>query len=155
MTKKFALASLALVYSFALIAATQSKSATENRRFIKLGVPSNLSQVPFSHGVLVGDTLYISGTLGLDSKIGKPPADVDQEAHAVMDGIVSVLKEANMTTDDLVSVTVYCTDLSQYQKFNTVYRSYFKKDLPARAFIGAGSLLFGARFEVQAIAIRR
>ena len=155
MNKKLAFVSLILICTFAGVAATQSKPQAESRRFIKLGVPSNLSQVPFSHGVLVGDTLYISGTLGLDNKLGKPPADVDQEAHAVMDGIVSVLKEANMKTDDLVSVTVYCTDLSEYQKFNTVYRSYFKKDLPARAFIGAGSLLFGARFEVQGIAVRR
>jgi 2-iminobutanoate/2-iminopropanoate deaminase len=72
-----------------------------------------------------------------------------------MDSFVAVLKEANMTPDDLVSVTVYCTDLSQYQKFNSVYRTYFKKDFPARAFIGAGSLLFGAKFEIQGIAIRR
>ena len=115
------------------------------------------------HALLIGvpglaktklvETLGI--TLGLDAKSGKPPADVDQEAHLVLDGIVTVLKEANMTPDDLVSVTVYCSDLSQYQKFNGVYRTYFKKDFPARAFIGAGSLLFGAKFEVQGIAVRR
>jgi 2-iminobutanoate/2-iminopropanoate deaminase len=142
--------------SLLLLATASSSGSADQRRFIKLPVPpGTLTTVPFSHGVLVGDTLYISGTLGLDSKTGKPPADVEQEAHAVLDGVNDVLKQANMTTDDLVSVTVYCTDLSQYQKFNGVYRSYFKKDFPARAFIGAGSLLFGAKFEVQAIAVRR
>ncbi len=145
---------LIAVTSIALWAHAQERTK-QDRRFIKLAVPGNLTTVPFSHGVLVGNTLYISGTLGLDPKSGKPPADVEAEAHAVLDGVNDVLKQANMTTDDLVSVTVYCTDLSQYQKFNGVYRSYFKKDFPARAFIGAGSLLFGSRFEVQAIAVRR
>lgn len=147
--------SLVVIAAALLIANRATDGATGQRRYIVLPRPGNLSQVPFSHGLLVGDTLYISGTLGLDNKSGKPPADVEQEAHQVLDGIQSVLKEANMTPDDLVSVTVYCTDLSQYDKFNSVYRTYFKKDFPARAFIGAGSLLFGARFEVQAIAIRR
>src|SRR5437016_11107849 len=144
-----------IVAAALLLANKASEGGASQRRFIVLPRPGNLTRVPFSHGVLVGDTLYISGTLGLDSKSGKPPADVEAEAHQVLDGIQSVLKEANMTSDDLVSVTVYCTDLSQYDKFNSVYRTYFKKDFPARAFIGAGSLLFGAKFEVQAIAIRR
>jgi 2-iminobutanoate/2-iminopropanoate deaminase len=145
-----------LIAALCCLSTTQSvKASPQTRRYIVLPRPGNLSRVPFSHGVLVGDTLYISGTLGLDNKSGKPPADVEAEAHQVLDGIQSVLKEANMSPDDLVSVTVYCTDLSQYDKFNSVYRTYFEKDFPARAFIGAGSLLFGAKFEVQAIAVRR
>src|SRR3954465_9996675 len=123
---KRSLSILAIFAASLLLLATASSSGSgSQRRFIRLPVPpGTLTTVPFSHGVLVGDTLYISGTLGLDTKDGKPPADVEQEAHMVMDGIVSVLKEANMTTDDLVSVTVYCTDLSQYSKFNGVYRTY-------------------------------
>jgi 2-iminobutanoate/2-iminopropanoate deaminase len=156
MKPRLALFTLIAITSIALWAHAQDRMKIDNRRFIKLPVPpGTLTTVPFSHGVLVGDTLYISGTLGLDTKTGKPPADVEAEAHAVLDGVNDVLKQANMTPDDLVSVTVYCTDLSQYQKFNGVYRTYFKKDFPARAFIGAGSLLFGSRFEVQAIAVRR
>jgi enamine deaminase RidA (YjgF/YER057c/UK114 family) len=58
--------------------------------------------------------------------------------------------------DDLVYVQIACTDLSLYDKFNAAYRSYFTtKDLPAREFIGAGSLLRGGHFELQAIAVRR
>src|SRR4029077_5164617 len=142
MQKRLIIIAVVLVSTLAIWVHAQ-ETAKQNRRFIKIGVPGHLSTVPLSTGVIVCDALYISGTLGLDNKTGKPPADVEQEARAVMDGIVSVLKEDNMTPDDLVSVTVYCSDLSQYQKFNGVYRTYFKKDFPARAFIGAGSLLFG------------
>ncbi len=61
-----------------------------------------------------------------------------------------------MTMDDLVYVQIACTDLSLYDKFNAAYRSYFTtKDLPAREFIGAASLLRGGHFEIQAIAVRR
>ena len=67
----------------------------------------------------------------------------------------SVLKAAGMTMDDLATVTVYSPDVSLYTKFNGVYRTYFQKEFPARAFVGSGALLFGARFEVQAIAVKQ
>ena len=60
-----------------------------------------------------------------------------------------------MTMDDLVSVQIFCSDVAHYDAFNAVYRTYFEGDFPARAFIGAGTLLFDARFEVQGIAVRR
>ena len=124
----------------------------QKRRVINL--PNRSVQAPFSDGILVGDTLYLAGRIGLDST-NKPPADVEQEAKMVLDGIQSVLKEAGMTMDDLVTVTVYCPDVSLFNKFNGVYRTYFKKDFPARAFIASGRLLFGGHFEVQAIAVKQ
>jgi enamine deaminase RidA (YjgF/YER057c/UK114 family) len=57
--------------------------------------------------------------------------------------------------DDLVSVQVFCSDVSHYAAFNSVYRTYFKGDFPARAFLGSGKLLFDARFEVMGIAVKR
>jgi 2-iminobutanoate/2-iminopropanoate deaminase len=62
-----------------------------------------------------------------------------------------------MTMDDLVYVQVFCSDVSQFPKFNAVYRTYFKREreFPARAFIGSGNLLFEGRFEVQGIAVKR
>ena len=57
--------------------------------------------------------------------------------------------------DDLVFVTVYCSDVKHYETFNKVYPKYFKSEFPARAFIGAGTLLFDARFEMQGIAVKR
>jgi 2-iminobutanoate/2-iminopropanoate deaminase len=59
-----------------------------------------------------------------------------------------------MTMNDLVSVQVFCPDLMLYDKFNTIYRSYFGKDFPARAFLGSGPLLRGAHFEIQGVAAK-
>lgn len=109
---------------------------------------------PFSDAVLAGNTLYLAGRLGLDPETQRPPGTVEQEARNVLDGIQSVLAEANMTMDDLVTVQVFCSDVSMYGDFNRVYREYFNDAPPARAFLGSGTLLFGARFEVTGIAVK-
>jgi len=72
----------------------------------------------------------------------------------VMNGIQSVLEKAGMEMDDLVYVQVFCPNVVLWDRFNAIYCSYFKDKLPARAFVGSGKLLFDARFEVQAIAVR-
>jgi reactive intermediate/imine deaminase len=128
-------------------------AAGPTRRYINL--PGRAVKPPFSDGVLVGDTLYLAGRLGLEPATGKPPAEAAQEARLILDGMKAVLAEADMTMEDLVSVQIFCPDVSLFETFNGVYRSYFPQDFPARAFIGSGPLLFGARFEVQGIAVRR
>jgi enamine deaminase RidA (YjgF/YER057c/UK114 family) len=60
-----------------------------------------------------------------------------------------------MTMDDLVYVQIFCNDLTLYDRFNAIYKTYFTKELPARAFIGANALLRGGHFELQAIAVKR
>ena len=65
------------------------------------------------------------------------------------------LTAAEMTTDDLVMVTIFAPDVANFAAFNAVYLEYFSGPLPARAFIGSGPLVFGARFELTAIAITR
>jgi enamine deaminase RidA (YjgF/YER057c/UK114 family) len=113
-----------------------------------------LANIPLSDAVLVGNTLYISGRGGVDFTTMKAPADPKEEAKLLLEDVKAVLAKADMTMNDLVSVTIYCSDLSLYSAFNTVYRSYFTKDFPARAFIGSGPLLFGLHFEMQGIAVK-
>ena len=108
--------------------------------------------LPFSEAVWVGNTLYVSGNIGLDAQTRQPPADPAAEAKLVMDAIKGTVEHAGLTMDDLVSVTVYCTDLELFNTFNTVYRGYFHGHFPARAFIGVAHILFNGHFEVQAIA---
>jgi reactive intermediate/imine deaminase len=123
------------------------------RKHIQLGGPT--AGLPFSDAVLVNGTLYLSGRIGLDPTTGRVPDDPEHEARFMLDGFATVLQHAGMGMHDLVYVTVYCTDLALYDLFNRVYRTYFGEELPARAFIGAGSLLRGGRFEMQAIALKR
>ncbi|MHB8524889.1 MAG: RidA family protein [Candidatus Acidiferrales bacterium] len=117
--------------------------------------PSGFGPVPFSNGVMVGDTFYMSGHLGLDPSTKEIPASVEQEVKLLLDGFRQTLSRARLTMEDLVFVQIFCPDVSLFEKFNAIYRTYFSKDFPARAFIGSGPLLFGARFEIQGIAVRR
>ena len=111
--------------------------------------------LPFSDAALVGDTLYISGKGGVLPGTRTVPEDPKEEARLLMEDFKTTLERVDMTMDHLVYVTVYCTDLSLYSDFNEVYRSYFSKDFPPRAFVGSGPLLFGLRFEMQGIAVRQ
>lgn len=152
--------SLFLVVLLALgIAMAASGQRRMQRRYIK--APDDVyfqkrgEPIPFSDGVLVGDTLYVAGHIGLDPKTDTAPADVELEARFLLDSIKGTLAQAGMTMDDLVIVQVHCPDLSLYDKFNAVYRTYFSKDLPARAFLGSGPLLRGGHFEMLGVAVKR
>lgn len=110
---------------------------------------------PFSDAVLVdGKTLYLSGRIGLIPGTTKVPDTAEEEAHLVMQDFQRVLAMAGMTLENLVSVQIFASDVSLWEAFNAVYRSYFSGKLPARAFLGSGKLLFGARFELQGIAAK-
>lgn len=134
-------------------ALTPTGKYDHDRRHIVL--PSRTDKLPFSDGVLVGDSLYLAGRIGIDPQTGKPPEDAEKEIRFLLDGMKTTLAAADMTMDDLVSVQIFCPDLSLYEKFNEIYRTYFTKNFPARAFIGSGPLLRGGRFEAQGIAVRR
>jgi len=143
-----------LVATFLLFAAAVSAAPAgkpDGRTHLRL--PDRKDDRPYSDAVIVGKTVYLSGKIGTDAS-GKPPADGAAEARLVMDRVKATLEAAGATMDDLVSVQVFCSDLAQYDTFNTVYASYFARTHPARAFIGSGPLLYGARFEVQAIAVK-
>src|SRR5580765_5700246 len=109
------------------------------------------NNLPFSDALWHGDTMYLSGHIGLDPKTGKPPAKAEEEAQLVMDGIKRTLDAAGLTMDDLLSVQIFCSDVALFEKFNVVYRTFFKGEFPTRAFLGSARLLFDARFEVQGI----
>lgn len=137
----------------ALVTLGLAQDSGTERQVFKLPAMAALD-LPFSDAVLVGDTLYLSGNGGIDLATMTAPADPKDEARLLMENFRETLALADMTLDDLASVTVYCPDLSLYGDFNEVYRSYFDGDFPARAFIGSGPLLFGMRFEMQGIAVK-
>jgi 2-iminobutanoate/2-iminopropanoate deaminase len=131
-----------------------STYAQDSRIYIDGRSAADANVPPYSGAVLIGDTLHLAGAIGLDENL-EVPDDPADEARNVMNAIKRNVEAAGMTMDDLVSVQVFCSDVAHYQAFNDVYRTFFTQEYPARAFIGAGTLLFDARFEVQGIAIRR
>jgi len=119
-----------------------------------INTPGRTDTLPYSNAVMVGNTLYLSGRIGIDPATGQPPEELEAEIRLVLDGMRDQLAGVGMTMDDLVTVQVFCPDLTLYDQFNAVYRTYFVEHLPARAFVGSGPLLRGGHFEVQGIAQR-
>ena len=148
-----ALAGLLAAGIFTVAGLSSQPTPQTSRKYIDL--PGKSVQAPFSDAVLTGNTLYLAGRIGLDPKTGKAPDKIEDEIKLLLDGEKDVLAQAGMTMDDLVYVQISCTDLSLFDKFNAAYKTYFTKEFPARQFVGAGSLLRGGHFELQAIAVKR
>jgi 2-iminobutanoate/2-iminopropanoate deaminase len=146
---------LAILSLLFLILAAGATGGAPDRKYVVLKRPAAAANAPFSEAVLAGNTLYVAGHIGFDPATGKPGATPEAEAKLVMESFKHTVEAGGMTMDDLVSVTVFCSDVSHFDAFNSVYRTYFQGNYPARAFIGSGNLLFGARFEVQGIAVRK
>ena len=155
MNRRIFVAFLALMATGCVVAFAASSQSPRGPARKAIHLPSSNPQLPFSDGVLVGNTLYLSGRIGLEAKTGQAPANIDDEIRILLDSVKETLAAAGMTMDDLVYVQVSCTDLTLFDKFNASYKAYFtSKDLPARQFVGVASLLRGGHFELQSIAVR-
>jgi enamine deaminase RidA (YjgF/YER057c/UK114 family) len=137
-----------------VVGLASNTAAQETRRYIEPSSVADTTTLPFSGAVQIGNTLYLSGAIGLDAD-GQVPSTAEEEARNVLNRVRGRLESAGMSMDDLVSVQVFCSDVGHYDAFNRVYRTFFTGEFPARAFLGSGTLLFGARFEVQGIAVKR
>ena len=143
---------LVLIAGFAVLTVEETRGATEHKF---MNVPGRSDNNPYSNAVLVGDTLYLAGSIGIDPATGAPPPKIEDEVRIVMDGMKSRLEMAGMSMSDLVMVNVHCPDLSLYGPFNDVYRTYFDDHFPARAFLGSGPLLLNGHFEITGIAVKQ
>ena len=126
--------------------------ADRTRRTINL--PGRRPNLPFSDGVLAGDTLYLSGRIGIDPATGFAPPEIDRELELLFSGFSAVLAQAGMTWDDLVWVQIFSPDLTLWERFNAEYVKHFRRAFPARAFLGSAPLLLNARFEMMGIAVK-
>lgn len=145
----------AIALAFLLVLSAGQAGAEADRQFVNGTRSTARTPLPFSDAVLVGDTLYIAGHIGIDPKTDRAAEDPKIEAKLVMDRVKATVESAGLTMDDIVTMQIMCTDLGLYDTFNDVYRTYFQHGFPARAFLGANSLLRGAHYEVLGLAVRR
>jgi 2-iminobutanoate/2-iminopropanoate deaminase len=112
--------------------------------------------LPYSPGIMVGDTLYLAGQLGRDPVTTKiVPGGIEAETRQTLTNIREVLREAGMDFGNVVNVTAYIVDFKDFDAYNKVYREFFPKDPPARATVGVAALNQGGRVELQMIAVRQ
>ena len=115
-------------------------------------VPANL---PFSEAVRVGNTLYLSGQVGIKPGTMRLVAGgIREESRQALENIRASLTAHGYAMGDVVKCTVMLADIAEWAAFNEVYRTYFTAPYPARSALGANGLALGARVEVECIAVR-
>jgi 2-iminobutanoate/2-iminopropanoate deaminase len=116
---------------------------------------SSTRGLPFSDGIVAGNTLYIAGQEGADESDKLVAGGIGPETAAALENIQKVLKAAGFELKDVVSVTVYLADIHEFPDMNKVYRSVMPDPKPARATIQAAALVNNARIEISAIAVKQ
>jgi 2-iminobutanoate/2-iminopropanoate deaminase len=125
---------------------------SQERKAINL---SSAQGLPFSDGIIVGNTLYIAGQEGSDDSGKLAAGGIGPETTAALDNVQKVLKAAGFELKDVVSVTVYLADIHEFPDMNKVYKSVMPDPKPARATIQAAALVNNARIEISAIAVKQ
>jgi 2-iminobutanoate/2-iminopropanoate deaminase len=129
-----------------------TNSWAQERKAINLSPTRGL---PFSDGVIAGNTLYIAGTEGTDESDKLIAGGIAAETKAALMNIDKVLKAAGYEMKDVVSVTVYLADIHDFPEMNKVYKTILPDPKPARATIQAAALVNDARVEIAAIAVKQ
>ncbi|HXG88473.1 MAG TPA: Rid family hydrolase [Vicinamibacterales bacterium] len=111
---------------------------------------------PLSPGILVGDTLYLSGSTGGDPVSGQlVKGGFEPEMRQIMSNVQTVLAAADMTLSDVVSVTAYLADMGDFARFNEIYKEFFTATpLPTRSTVAVKGLARDARLELTMTAVR-
>jgi reactive intermediate/imine deaminase len=132
----------------ALTAQTPARRVIQPAKFPNTGLP-------YSPGILAGDTLYLAGQLGRDPATAKiVPGGIEAETRQTLTNLREVLRAAGMDFGDVASVTAFLVDFKEFDAYNKVYREFFPKDPPARATVGVSALNQGGRVELQMIAVK-
>ena len=110
---------------------------------------------PFSNGYVSGDTLYIAGQQGPDSNGKVTGTDIRLQTTNAIAAVRHVAEEAGFRMPDIVSVTIYITDMHDVPTMNDVYNKLIPDPKPARAAVQVAGLIGGAKIEISAIAVKR
>ena len=107
----------------------------------------------YSQAVRCGDTIYLSGQIGLDPKTMQLVEGIEAQVRRVFDNLRAVAEAAGGSLDDAAKLTIYLTDLAHFAKVNEIMTDYFTQPYPARAAIGVASLPRGALVEADAVLV--
>ncbi|MFZ2627843.1 MAG: RidA family protein [Rugosibacter sp.] len=107
----------------------------------------------YSQAVQAGNTVYLSGQIGLDPATMQMVEGIDAQVVRVFENLKAVATAAGATLDDAVRITIYLTDLAHFAKVNETMARYFNAPYPARAAVGVKELPRGALVEADAVLV--
>ncbi len=124
----------------------------QQKQVIQLG--GTALGLPFSTAVRVGDVWYLSGQIGTSPETGRlVPGGIREETRQTLENIKRTLEQIGSSMDRVFKCTVFLVDMADYAAMNEVYRTYFPVDPPARSTVAGSGLAFGARVEIECLAL--
>jgi reactive intermediate/imine deaminase len=105
----------------------------------------------YSQGVRAGESVYLSGQIGLDPETMQMAEGIEAQTHRVFRNLAAVAAAAGLGLEDAVRMTVYLTDLAHFARVNEIMAQYVREPYPARAAVGVAGLPRGALVEIDAI----
>ena len=110
---------------------------------------------PYSQAVLVSNTLYISGQIGINPETGQlDSTGIEGECRQALNNMGSILKAAGMNFGNVVKVSIFIKKMSDFEKVNKIYKEFFNEPFPARETIGVAELPKNALIEISAVALK-
>ena len=108
---------------------------------------------PYSSSIKISDQLFISGQIGISRETGALVSnDISEQTHQIFKNLEFILKSAGLTINDIFKITVYLTDLNQFNLLNEIFKQYFKAPYPARTVVGVNALPYGGLVQLDCIA---
>jgi 2-iminobutanoate/2-iminopropanoate deaminase len=151
-TKALVVSTFSIVTTLAVVMFSSPACLAQGNRAVNA---SGASGLPFSEGMVAGNTLYVAGQEGTDEKGKLVSGGITGETKAALQNIERIVKAAGFEMKDIVSVTVFLADIKDFGDMNTVYKAIMPDPKPARATIQAAALVNNARIEVSAIAVKQ
>jgi reactive intermediate/imine deaminase len=109
---------------------------------------------PYSQAVKAGNLIFISGQVPLNPKTGDLVTEsIEDQARQVLDNVKSICEAAGQSLDDIVKISIFLTDLSNFAVVNDVMKEYFSEPYPARATVEVSGLPLGVNVEIEAIVL--
>lgn len=110
---------------------------------------------PYSQAIRAGNLIFVSGQIALDPEAGELIGDlsIQSQARRTLENMKGILDAAGAAMDDIVKITIYLTDMNDFQEVNGVYGGYFKTAPPARATVAVAGLPLGVSVEMDCIAV--
>lgn len=109
---------------------------------------------PYSHGVMHGNMLFISGQVGKHPETGDIPTTINGQTENVMNNLQGILNEAGMDFTNVVKTTIFLKDFNDFQTVNGIYGARFKSDPPARETVEVSRLPLDVLVEISMIAMK-
>lgn len=128
------------------------KMSSENRPDVEYLTSERTKNLPFSEAVRVGNMLYLSGQIGIDSSGQLASGGIAAETRQTLENMKAALERHGSSLDRVVKCLVMLADMNEWADMNTVYVTYFPNHLPARSAFGTNGLAIGARVEIECIA---